>query len=309
MKVRIAVGVDIGGTNTKLGLVTPDGVLRGFRSFKTQDFVNFENYAQALFRQIQELIDIKKTTSLAELPLAGIGVGVPNANWNTGMVEAPHNFKWGKIDLAHRLEAHFSLPTEIDNDANTAAIGESLFGVAKGVPDFIMTTLGTGVGTGVFAEGKIIRSANGKAGEGGHLIVDPKGRTCLCGGIGHLEGYCSSSGVEKTGQEVFGRKISTLEVSDLYAKGDVQAEKVVELTAEWLGLGFANMASILNPSLFVIGGGVSQMAADFDKRVQHWMDHYTFKSIRHEARVRLSATNQDTGSVLGAGALILHGKS
>lgn len=306
MKVRIAVGIDIGGTNTKLGLVTPDGTLRGFRSFKTQDYPNFESYSVELFRQIHELLDMKKTTSLAELPLAGIGVGVPNANWNTGVVEAPHNFNWGKVDLAHRMEAHFSLPTEIDNDANTAAIGESLFGVAKGVKDFVLTTLGTGVGTGVFAEGIIIRSANGKAGEGGHLIVDKNGRTCLCGGKGHLEGYCSSKGVEDTGEEVFGRKISAKEISELLSKGDKQAEKVVDITAEWLGLGFAGMASILNPSLFVIGGGVSQISSDFDKRVQHWLDHYSFKAIRHEARVRMSSTNQETGSVLGAGALILH---
>lgn len=306
MKVRIAVGIDIGGTNTKLGLVTPDGTLRGFRTFKTQAFADFESYAVELFRQIQELLDMKKTTSLSELPLAGIGVGVPNANWNTGMVEAPHNFKWGKVDLAHRLEAHFSLPTEIDNDANTAAIGESLFGVAKGVPDFVLMTLGTGVGTGIFAEGKIIRSANGKAGEGGHIIIDPHGRTCLCGGVGHLEGYGSSSGVEQTAKEVFGRPLGAKEVSELYAKGDAQAEKVIDLTAQSLGLGMANMAAVLNPSLFVIGGGVSQIASDFDKRVQKWLDEYTFKSIRHEARVRLTSTNQDTGSVLGAGALILH---
>lgn len=305
MKVRIAVGIDIGGTNTKLGLVTPDGVLRGFRSFKTQAFKDFDSYGDELFRQIQELLDMKKSTSLAELPLAGIGVGVPNANWNTGVVESPHNFKWGKIDLAHRLEAKFSLPTEIDNDANTAAIGEALFGVAKGVPDFVLVTLGTGVGTGVYAEGHIIRSANGKAGEGGHIVIDPKGRTCLCGGMGHLEGYCSSTGVSQTAREVFGREISPQEVAELYAKGDQAAEKVVDLTAQWLGLGMANMAAVLNPSLFVIGGGVSQIAADFDKRVQRWLDEYTFKAIRHEARVRITATNQDTGSVLGAGALIL----
>lgn len=305
MKVRVAVGIDIGGTNTKLGLVTPDGTLRGFRSFKTQDFPQFENYVTELLRQIAELLELKKTTSLAELPLAGIGVGVPNANWNTGMVEAPHNFHWGKVDLAHRLEAHLSLPTEIDNDANTAAIGESLFGVAKGINDFVLVTLGTGVGTGIFAEGKIIRAANGKAGEGGHIIVDKNGRTCLCGGIGHLEGYCSSKGVEDTAREVFGRDVTAKEISDLLMKGDKNAEKVVEITAEWLGLGLSAMAAVLNPSLFVIGGGVSQISDDFDKRVQKWLDHYTFKSIRHEARVRMSGTSQENGSVLGAAALIL----
>lgn len=306
-KVRVAVGVDIGGTNTKLGLVTPDGTLRGFRTFKTQDYPDYPSYEQELFRQIHELLDLKKSTSLADLPMAGIGVGVPNANWNTGIVEAPHNLHWGKVDLTHRLEAHFNLPTEVDNDANTAAIGEALFGVAKGVRDFVLVTLGTGVGTGIYAEGQIVRSANGKAGEGGHIIVEKAGRTCLCGGQGHLEGYASSTGVELTGAEVFKRKIAAKEISELLSKGDAQAERVVEITAEWLGLGLSTMAAVLNPSLFVIGGGISHLADDFDKRVQKWLDHYTFRALRYEAKVKISSTNQDTGSVLGAAALILEG--
>ena len=115
MKIRAAIGIDIGGTNTKLGLVTPDGTLRGFRSFKTQDYPNFETYMVELNKQIHELLEMKKTTSLADLPLAGIGVGAPNANWNTGMIEGPINLKWGTVDLVHRLEAEFNLPTEIDN--------------------------------------------------------------------------------------------------------------------------------------------------------------------------------------------------
>ena len=304
-KVRVAVGIDIGGTNTKLGLVTPDGNLRGFRSFKTQAYPDFESYAVELFRQVHELLELKKTTSLADIPLAGIGVGVPNANWNTGIVEAPHNFRWGKVDLTHRLEAHFNLPTEIDNDANTAAIGEARFGVAKGVRDFVLVTLGTGVGTGVYAEGQIIRSANGKAGEGGHIVVEKNGRACNCGGLGHLEAYASSRGVELTGEEYFKRKITAQEISEALKNGDPLAETTVDTVAEWLGLGMSTMAAVLNPSLFVIAGGVSNIADDFDKRVQKWLDHYTFRAIRYEAKVKITSTNQDTGSVLGAAALIL----
>ncbi len=306
MKARVAIGIDIGGTNTKLGLVTSDGTLRGFKSFKTQDPPDFPGYFVHLKRHLTELLELKKTTSLAELPLAGIGVGAPNANWNTGHIESPVNLKWGKVDLAHQLEAALGFPVELDNDANTAAIGEGLFGVAKGVRDFVLVTLGTGVGTGIFAEGHIVRSQNGKAGEGGHIVVEKDGRLCGCGGKGHLEAYASSKGVELTAQELFGRHVLPEEVSKLLQQGDATAEQVVERTAEWLGLGLSTMAAVLNPSLFVLAGGVSQLADDFDKRVQHWLDHYAFKAIRHEARVRVTSTNQETGSVLGAAAMILH---
>jgi glucokinase len=306
MKARAAIGIDIGGTNTKMALVTNDGNVRGARSFKTQDFPDFPAYLAELTRQLKDLIEFKKTTSLAEMPIAGIGVGAPNANWNNGHIESPVNLKWGRVDLAHQLEAAIGFPVELDNDANTAAIGEALFGVAKGVRDFVLVTLGTGVGTGVYAEGQVIRSANGKAGEGGHIVIEKDGRQCACGGKGHLESYASSPGVEATASKIFGRPVSAKEVSDLLKKGDPKAEQVVEQTAEWLGLGLSTMAAVLNPSMFVIAGGVSLIADDFDKRVQHWLDHYAFKGIRHEARVRTTSTNQENGSVLGAAAMILH---
>lgn len=307
MKARVAIGIDIGGTNTKLALVTNEGAIRGAKSFKTQDYPDFPAYLKELSRQIQELIELKKSTSLADTPIAGIGVGAPNADWNTGFIVSPVNLKWGKVDLAHQLEAAVGLPVELDNDANTAAIGEALFGVAKGERDFIMVTLGTGVGTGIYAEGQIIRSKNGKAGEGGHIVIDKDGRQCACGGKGHLEAYASSPGVEQTGEKIFGRKITAKEVSELCTKGDALADKTVDQTAEWLGLGLSTMAAVLNPTLFVLAGGVSQISEDFDKRVQHWLDVYAFKAIRHEARVRTTSTNQENGSVLGAAALILHG--
>jgi len=307
MKARVAIGIDIGGTNTKLALVTNDGAIRGAKNFKTQDYPDFPAYLKELSRQIQELIELKKTTSLAEIPIAGIGVGAPNANWNNGQIVSPVNLKWGKVDLAHQLEAAVGLPVELDNDANTAAIGEALFGVAKGERDFIMVTLGTGVGTGIYAEGQIIRSANGKAGEGGHIVIEKDGRQCACGGKGHLEAYASSPGVEQTAQKIFGRKMTAKEVSDLCTQGDALANKTVDETAEWLGLGLSTMAAVLNPTMFVLAGGVSQISEDFDKRVQHWLDVYAFKAIRHEARVRTTSTNQENGSVLGAAALILHG--
>lgn len=306
MKARVAIGVDIGGTNTKLALVTHDGQMRGARSFKTQEFAHFADYLKELTRQIKELIEFKKTTSLADIPIAGVGVGAPNANWNNGMIESPVNLKWGRVDLAHQLEAAVGLPVELDNDANTAAIGEALFGVAKGVRDFILVTLGTGVGTGVYAEGVMIRSLNGKAGEGGHINVEKDGRLCGCGGKGHLEAYASSSGVELTALEIMGERKTAKEVSDLCRQGDAKADQVVEKTAEWLGLGMSTMGAMLNPSLFVIGGGVSQLSDNFNKRVQHWLDHYAFKPIKHEAQVKLTMMNQENGSVLGAAALILH---
>lgn len=305
MKSRVAIGIDIGGTNTKLAIVTQDGITRGARSFKTQAFPEFEDYLNELTKQINELIEFKKTTSVSHIPIAGIGVGAPNANWNNGHIEGPVNLLWGTVDLAHRLEMKVGLPVELDNDANTAAVGEALFGAAKGIKDFVLVTLGTGVGTGIYSEGVIIRSQNGKAGEGGHILVEKNGRECGCGGLGHLEAYASNSGVQKTALEIMGESLKAREVSERYRKKDKKADEVIEKTAEWLGLGLASMASLLNPTLFVLGGGVSQISDDFHKRVEYWLNHYVFKPLRQEARVLPSQMNQDYGSVLGAAALVL----
>lgn len=309
MKSRVAIGVDIGGTNTKLAIVTQDGHARGARSFKTQNFSDFSSYLDELVKQINELIEFKKTTSVAHIPIAGIGIGAPNANWNTGCIESPVNLNWGTVNLSHELETKLGFPVELDNDANTAALGEALFGAAKDVKDFILVTLGTGVGTGVYSEGMIIRSKNGKAGEGGHILIERNGRQCGCGGIGHLEAYASNSGVQKTALEIMGEPLKAREVSELAQKKDAKAAEVIEVTAEWLGLGLSSMASVLNPSLFVLGGGVSQISDDFHKRVEHWLNHHVFKPLRQEARVVKSQMNQEHGSILGAAALVLEKNS
>jgi glucokinase len=302
---KCAIGIDIGGTNTKLGLVTSTGELFFHEHFKTEEHSKYPSFEKVLFEKIREILDKKShEAALKDLPLAGLGVGAPNANFNTGLLESPVNIPWGTIKLQERLKNEFQIPVVLDNDANAAALGEARFGVAQGVKDFILVTLGTGVGTGILSQGKILRSEPGKAGEGGHITIFRDGRACGCGGSGHLESYASSRGVRQTALEITGQSLGAREICDLFIQSDAKAIKVVDFTAECLGFALANMCSLLNPTLIVLGGGVSLLSPDLAQRVEKWLKHYTFRIIREDARVVLSDLQAKQGSVLGASTLV-----
>jgi glucokinase len=297
-KKRFAIGIDIGGTNTKLALVNSSGEVFHHLSFKTEDYHKFDEYFKILTSHIDDLI--KKHNS----NLDGIGIGAPNVNYHTGVLESPINIPWGKIALREKIIERYKLKTVVDNDANAALLGESLFGKAKGFEDVIQVTLGTGVGTGLMSHGRIIRGKNGKAGEGGHLVVVENGRLCACGGLGHLECYASSRGVRLIAQEIIGRSLGAREISELYIQNDPKAIEVVNQTCKHLGFGLSMMCSLLNPSLIVLSGGVSLLAQDLAQKTKTYLDQFTFQIIRGEAEVVVSNISQKEGSVLGAAALL-----
>lgn len=300
MKQDKAIGIDIGGTNTKIGVLDSDGNLCGYSSIPTDSHTGFSDF---LDRVEKELIKHCGGSNGIKSML-GIGVGAPNANPLSGLVIEPPNLDWGTVAIKNEFENRFGLPVYLDNDANVAAQGEGLWGVAAGMKNFIVVTLGTGVGTGIIVDGDLVVGSTGTAGEGGHLTIVPQGRDCNCGGKGHLESYASAGGIEKTSLEIFGKKLTSKEVGELFQKGDQQAQKVIELTADYLGRGLALMGTLFAPEAFVLAGGVASLGSPFDKMVEEQLDVYIFPSMRGKIKVLFSSISQSEGAILGAASLV-----
>lgn len=297
--MSLSIGIDIGGTNTKLGLVDNNGRVLEHRSFKTQGKRSFNAFFENLVKAINDL------KNKSELEVKSIGIGVPNANWVTQLVEAPINLNWGTIPLSQKIHDHFRIPTILDKDANIAAIGEHYFGAAKNVNDFIVLTLGTGVGSGIFVNGQIVRSETGKAGEAGHIqVVMNKKRQCPCGGFGHLESYASSSGIELTAKEIIGEEITLYQLSDLLEENDEKAQKVLDCTAQKIGFAAAQLGSILAPKLIILSGGVSLLSPKLATLAEAYMNQLIFPSMKHECHIITTELDPHLGAIQGASRLL-----
>jgi len=297
--IEAAIGMDIGGTNTKMAIVDMAGLVHRHVSFPTDSHLPFSNFVDRVDEQIKKL-----TEGFKELQIQGVGVGAPNANPLTGMVQNPPNLKWGTVPLKAALEAKISRPVWIDNDANVAAMAEGIWGVALRKKNFIIVTLGTGVGTGIVVDGKLLVGGNGIAGEGGHLTIIPNGRDCGCGGKGHLECYASASGLEKTGFEILGETLSSQQIGERFKNGDPRAKEVVEKTASYLGQGIALMVNILAPEMVILAGGVSLVGKPFDSMVEKYMNDYVFPPFKGHTHVCFSKISKENGAVLGAASLV-----
>ena len=234
------LGIDIGGTNTVFGIVDARGTVIASSSIKTAKHANIEDYIEELYTEVMRLITVNDAVD----KINGIGVGAPNANYYTGNIEHAANLIWeGTIPLAAMLEEKFNIPVAITNDANAAAIGEMTYGAARGLKDFIMITLGTGVGSGIVVNGQLVYGHDGFAGELGHLIVKrSNGRLCGCGRTGCLEAYCSATGVARTAREFLEIRtepsllrnipidqITSKDVYDAAMQGDQIAKDIFEI--------------------------------------------------------------------------------
>ena len=195
-KTQVVLGVDIGGTNTKFGYLDRTGVCLAHTSMPT----HWQEPAEMFFKRLQEKSDVLFRSLKGKQELAGIGIGAPNANYHKGTIEHPPNLGWNFVDVRSQLGRYYSVPIAVTNDANAAALGEMLFGAAQGMRDFIVITLGTGLGSGIVSNGELVYGADGFAGEIGHTIVNPDGRQCGCGKLGCLEAYCSATGLCRTVQ-------------------------------------------------------------------------------------------------------------
>lgn len=308
------VGIDIGGTNSVFGIVDAQGNVLASNSIKTQAYPVLEEYINALGNGILDLI--VKNGGIEKIK--GIGVGAPNANYYTGNIEHAANLPWkGIVPFAKLLSEKVGVPVTLTNDANAAAIGEMKYGAARGMRDFIMITLGTGVGSGVVANGQLIYGHDGNAGELGHVIVRRDGRTCGCGNKGCLETYTSATGVARTAREMLQNragedsllrkidldKITSKDVFDAAMAGDAIAKDIFAFTGQILGEALADFVKFSSPEAFVLFGGLAKAGDLLLNPLKKAMDDNLMAVFKGKVKVLFSEMKDADAAVLGASAL------
>ena len=299
---HFAMGIDIGGTNTKLGFVRPNGILIASTQFKTESEKGIDSFTEKLFTTFQNLLN--EHALLAE-QLIGIGIGAPDANSKTGMIENPNNLKWGNINIIQAIQKYFTAPIFLENDANISAIGEGLWGVAKGKKNYIVITLGTGVGTGIVINGLPYSGTSGLGGEGGHVLVVPEGRVCSCGKRGHLEAYASVTGIKKTIFEKTGQpNMSFRIVYDLFENHDKDIYPIIDEAALLLARGMSSMAALLSPDLFVISGGGANLGEHFIDLIRKYFKEEVYPAFAKDIAIELSQISTKDGAILGAASIV-----
>lgn len=308
------VGIDIGGTNTVFGIVDARGNVIASSSIKTGKHPDVNDYIAELKTALNTLI----VNNDAVDKIAGIGVGAPNANYYTGCIEMAPNLPWkDRIPMAELLREAFGVPVAITNDANAAAIGEMTYGVARGMKDFIMITLGTGVGSGIVVNGQLVYGHDGFAGELGHVtMVREGGRQCGCGRTGCLETYCSATGVARTAREILSKsdkpsslreldpeKITSLDVSIAAEKGDEVANEIFRFTGKMLGEACADFAAFSSPEAFIFFGGLVKAGELIMKPIREAYDAHVLNFMKGKAQFLVSGLDGSSAAVLGASAI------
>ncbi len=310
----LAIGIDIGGTGTKFGIVDHVGNVLFSGSISTKKHAQVETFIDEMYKKVQELIN--KAGGIGRMK--GIGVGAPNGNFYTGTVEYAPNLPWtGIIPLAKLIQDKFKLPVVLTNDANAAAEGEMIYGAAKGMKDFIMITLGTGVGSGIVANGKLIYGHDGFAGELGHTIVIPDGRLHLgTGKKGSLESYASATGVRATTLEMLKNtntpsSLRNISVEELDSKkvyeaaitGDKLAKQVYDFTGKILGIALANAVMFSSPEAIILFGGLTKAGELILKPTRESMEANLIKVFQSKIKILVSHLKESDAAILGASAL------
>src|ERR1700730_10410624 len=311
----LAIGIDIGGTGTKYGIVDRNGNLLFSGEMTTRGFASVELFIDELHKNLLVLIDKAGGSGR----MRGIGVGAPNGNYYSGTVEYAPNLPWkGILPLAKMIQNKFQLPAILTNDANAAAIGEMMYGAAKGMKDFIMITLGTGVGSGIVANGHLILGHDGFAGELGHTIIIPDGRFHPgTGKNGSLESYASATGVMLTAKEVLEKtkedsmlrkipldEIDSRKVYDAAVQGDKLAREVFDYTGKVLGMALANFVMFSSPEAIILFGGLTKAGDLILKPTRENMEANLIQVFQNKVKILVSHLRESDAAILGASALV-----
>lgn len=314
MSKPYVIGIDMGGTNTVFGIVDARGVVIASSSIKTQKHSNIDDYINELYTETTKLIEANDAVG----KIHGIGIGAPNANYYTGRIEDGVNLPWPTpIPLAQLVSEKFGIPVAITNDANAAAIGEMTYGAARGFKDFIMITLGTGVGSGIVINGQLVYGHDGFAGELGHVIVKRNnGRLCGCGRTGCLEAYCSATGVARTAREFLEARsdesilrniptedITSKDVYDAAVAGDALAKDIFEFTGNLLGEALADFTVFSAPEAFILFGGLAKSGELLMKPLRNSMEKNMLSIWKGKVKLLPSELKEADAAVLGASAL------
>ncbi len=312
------IGLDLGGTNAVFGIVDARGEIKATTAIKTQQYDTAEGFVQASVDALQIIID--QVGGIDKIK--AMGIGAPNGNYYKGTIEIAPNIKWAH-DCIVPLGQMFSeklngIPVAVTNDANAAAIGEMVYGVARGMKNFIVITLGTGVGSGVVVNGQLVYGSDGFAGELGHvtMVRGAEGRSCGCGRTGCLEAYCSATGVARTARELLAtttrpsilrdmkpEDITSLDVSIAAGKGDELANEIYQFTGKMLGEACADFAAFSSPEAFIFFGGMVKAGELIMKPIREAYDAHVMKIFRGKAQFLVSGLDGASAAVLGASAI------
>ena len=312
MNQPLAVGIDIGGTNTAFGIVDHRGNILEHGTISNKKYKDITVYMDTLYKHLMPLIE------KSEGNILGIGVGAPNGNFYQGSIEFAPNLPWrGIIPLGNMLKERFSLPVQVTNDANAAAEGELTFGVAKGMKNFIMITLGTGLGSGIVINGNLVYGHDGFAGELGHVIVEKDGRLCGCGRNGCLETYVSATGIVRTTRKLLRNQktdsvlrdispdaLNSKDISEAAAKGDVLAIEAIDYTARIFGKALANFIAFSAPEAIILFGGLARAGKIIIGPTKRYMNENVLQIWKDKVKLIRSELNEDDAAILGASALV-----
>ena len=311
------IGLDLGGTNSVFGIVDSRGEIKATTAIKTQAYTNVEDYAKASLDALHVIIE--QVGGMENIK--AMGIGAPNGNYYKGTIEFAPNLAWGHdgvVPLADMFSKGLGgIPVALTNDANAAAIGEMIYGVARGMKNFIVITLGTGVGSGIVINGQVVYGSDGFAGELGHVIAQKEGgRSCGCGRFGCLETYCSATGVARSAREFLEKtttpsvlrelkpeEITSLDVSLAAAKGDKLAIDVYEFTGKMLGEACADFAAFSSPEAFIFFGGLTKAGDLLMKPLKKAYDENVLKIFKDKAKFLISGLEGSSAAVLGASAV------
>lgn len=307
------IGMDMGGTNTVFGIVDARGNVVAKSAIKTGTHSDVNLYINDIHTELSKLID-----SVGGIDsIRGIGVGAPNGNYYSGNIEFAPNLPWkGVIPFAKLMTDKFGIPAALTNDANAAAFGEMTYGIARGMKNFIMITLGTGVGSGIIIDGKVVYGHDGFAGELGHVIAQRNGRQCGCGRSGCLETYASATGVARTAREILGtgtkasilrnipvESITSKDVFDAAMQGDEVAKEIFAFTGKILGEAFSDFVAFSAPEAIVLFGGLAKAGDLILNPIVENMEKNLLSIWKGKVKVLFSELNESDAAVLGASAL------
>lgn len=310
-------GVDLGGTNTKIGLCNEEGKILHSSSIKTDSIHGVEDTLERIWLEIQKQLTEEKLT---KENLSGIGIGIPGPVKNQSIVGFFANFPWEKnMNLKEKMETLTGIRTLVDNDVNVIAQGEAIFGAAKGHKSSITVALGTGIGGGIFVDGRLISGMTGAGGEIGHMKLVPDGKLCGCGQKGCFEAYASATGMIREAlsrlyvnklnalYEKFQGNYETLEAKDIFeaaAAGDVFSQEIVDYEAEYLAMGIGNLLNIINPEVVVLGGGIALAKEQILEPMKQKIRKYALEITLENLEIKTGVLGNEAG-ILGAAALFM----
>ena len=310
---KVGIGIDIGGTGTQVGFVDKDGKVFLETSMSTLIGDTFEDYLDALY----DVVEKAKNDSEEKFEIIGIGVGAPNGNYYKGTIEFAPNLKWkGVINVTELMTAKFGVPAVLTNDANAAAIGEMIFGGAKGMKNFIIITLGTGLGSGIVVNGELVYGHDGFAGELGHVRVEKGGRLCGCGRRGCLETYASATGIKRTAFEVIADRnqetmlskysydeLTSYKIYEAAQNGDHIAREIFRKTGETLGEALADFIANGSPEAIFLFGGLAAAGELILEPTEASMEANLLHIFKNKVKLKLSQLDEGNAAVVGAAAL------